>query len=371
MSISLQQELDEPHTTLGKRYTLLLICIIIGSIFFLFIQDEYPSAFPMGSMQLLIVELIILFIFSIDFALRISIASLKDIKSIAHLIADGLAIIPSLIIVLYYLGIMDSSELNVLSLMRLFRLLRVVKLLRVSHVLTDVFGASVLTLIFDTMTVHLGIRVFAIELGNLLHFDIFSLFDTTTLMIAVTAVGSVFGIALAITFGIVKRKQIEITEQHRSAMDAMNAFERDLENLGLMNDNIDIVTWRHHVDQFLNEEISYPEMKQETNELVAHIRHAIIDRPSLDVPFHNNLVQRLSAFFTKTQITFHPAFYSWLNRIANLYFLLIMVAAPGLTGVVVQILVIYVFNGLVVVIDDMDHAVDMEVIIFNSKILPI
>jgi len=46
-------------------------------------------------------------------------------------------------------------------------------------------------------------------------------------------------------------------------------------------------------------------------------------------------------------------------------------AAPGLTGLGVQLLVIFVFQGLVVIIDDMDHSVDKAVTIFNSKILPI
>jgi len=46
-----------------------------------------------------------------------------------------------------------------------------------------------------------------------------------------------------------------------------------------------------------------------------------------------------------------------------------MMAARCLTGVVTQLLVIYVFKGLVVVIDDMDHAVDLDVTLFNSKIL--
>ncbi len=99
------------------------------------------------------------------------------------------------------------------------------------------------------------------------------------------------------------------------------------------------------------------------------IRDAIKGRPSLDVPFHIGLVQNMSAFLSKTQIEFHPAFYVWLNRIANIYFVLMMIAAPGLTGVVAQLLVIYVFKGLVVVIDDMDHAVDLDVTLFNSKIL--
>jgi len=66
-----------------------------------------------------------------------------------------------------------------------------------------------------------------------------------------------------------------------------------------------------------------------------------------------------------------PASYAWLRRIANLYFVLVMLAAPGLTGLGVQLLVIFVFQGLVVIIDDMDHPVDKAVTIFNSKILPV
>jgi voltage-gated potassium channel len=91
----------------------------------------------------------------------------------------------------------------------------------------------------------------------------------------------------------------------------------------------------------------------------------------MDVPFHAVLTQRMSAFLTKTQVCFHPAFYAWLRRIANLYFVLVMLAAPGLTGLGVQLLVIFVFQGLVVIIDDMDHSVDKAVTIFNAKILEV
>ena len=112
-------------------------------------------------------------------------------------------------------------------------------------------------------------------------------------------------------------------------------------------------------------------MKQHTHQLLAEIRAEIISRPSLDVPFHNNLVARISQFLTKTQIEFHPVFYKWLNRIAHLYFILVLLAAPGLTGVLVQLMVIFVFQGLVVIIDDMDHAVDTKVTLFNSKILDV
>ena len=48
-----------------------------------------------------------------------------------------------------------------------------------------------------------------------------------------------------------------------------------------------------------------------------------------------------------------------------------MVAAPGLTGLLVQMLVIFVFAGLAVIIEDMDHTVDSDATIFNAKILRI
>ncbi|HCW86084.1 MAG TPA: hypothetical protein DHC76_19085, partial [Rhodobacteraceae bacterium] len=108
-----------------------------------------------------------------------------------------------------------------------------------------------------------------------------------------------------------------------------------------------------------------------TKAMLEDVRAMIISRPSMDVPFHNNLVARISEFLTKTQIEFHPVFHLWLNRIAQLYFILVLLAAPGLTGVFVQMLVIFVFQGLVVIIDDMDHAVDTKVTLFNSKILDV
>lgn len=190
-------------------------------------------------------------------------------------------------------------------------------------------------------------------------------------MIAVPAVGSVFGIALAITFGIAKRKQIEISELHRLALDALDAIEADIKRIAPDHKWEGTDSWRADIALFLNEEISYPVIKGRTRVMLEDVRAATISRPSLDVPFHNNLVARISQFLTKTQIEFHPVFYMWLNRIAQLYFVLVLLAAPGLTGVFVQMLVIFVVQGLVVIIDDMDHAVDTKVTLFNSKILDV
>ena len=154
-------------------------------------------------------------------------------------------------------------------------------------------------------------------------------------------------------------------------MDTLDAIEADIRRLNPNSDWQGSGQWRESVSRFLNEEIDYPEMKRGTNALLSEIRTEIISRPSLDVPFHNNLVARMSQFLTKTQIEFHPVFYKWLNRIAQLYFILVLLAAPGLTGVFVQLMVIFVFQGLVVIIDDMDHAVDTEVTLLNSKIVEV
>ena len=369
---ALRAKLEDPHTVVGKRYTVVLIGTIITSIFYLFVVDQYPNSFPLGSPQLLVVETTILIVFSIDFLLRLDSTKLADWRAVSLLICDALAIVPSLWIVLHYLGFVELGNLSVLALLRLFRLMRVVKLLRMSNVLTDVFGASVLALVFGTMAAHLGLRVLVLEVSSLTGVQLLTLFDTSALMIAVTAVGSIFGIALAITFGIVKRKQIEISQLHRSALDSLHAFELDVKEHGLaeaQGKEIDFAGWYKSLDAFLTEGYAYEHMKAKTNVLMFAVRDAIKGRPSLDVPFHTGLVQNMSAFLSKTQIEFHPAFYVWLNRIANIYFILMMIAAPGLTGVVAQLLVIYVFKGLVVVIDDMDHAVDLDVTLFNSKIL--
>lgn len=370
----LRTKLKDPHTALSKRYTAVLVSTIIASIFFLFVIDQYPNSFPLGSTQLLIIETIIFVVFSIDFLFQLDRTKWSDWRAIALLISDAMAIVPSAWVVLHYLGFAEISDLSILALLRLFRLIRVVKLLRMSNVLTDVFGASVLALVFGTMAVHLGLRVLVLEVGSLTGFDLVALFDTSALMMAVTAVGSIFGIALAITFGIVKRKQIEISQLHRSALDSLRAFELDIKEHGLADargKSIDFEGWYKALDAFLTAGYPYEKLKAKTNILLFAIRDAVKARPSLDVPFHNGLVQNMSAFLSKTQIEFHPAFYGWFNRIANIYFVLVMIAAPGLTGVVTQLLVIYVFKGLVVVIDDMDHAVDLDVTLFNSKILRI
>lgn len=365
-----RQELLYPTTVFWRRYLAALIITIIFSVFYLFVQEEFPDALPAGSVRLLLIELLIFVVFSADFVLRLFVAQ-KSWREVLLLSIDFLAILPSVIVILQYAGLIDEIGLEFLALLRLLRLSRILKLLRMHNVVVEIFGASVLTLVFGVMTLHLGLRVILLEFTGSFGVSVEDFFDRSVLMIAVTAVGSVFGIALAITFGIAKRKQIEISELHRLALDALDAIEADIRQLNRNSDWQGSGAWRENVNRFLDEEISYPEMKEHTNELLSEIRAEIISRPSLDVPFHNNLVSLISQFLTKTQIEFHPVFYKWLNRIAHLYFILVLLAAPGLTGVLVQLMVIFVFQGLVVIIDDMDHAVDTKVTLFNSKILDV
>ena len=370
----LRHELNCPETVLGRRYMVLMLATIVWSILFMFLTAEYPGFAPEGSTTLFVIEGFIFLVFLVDFVLRLISLDTRDGKAMLLLVADALAILPSAIVVFVHLGLMEAQHVEVLALLRLFRLLRVVKLLRVSNLLSHIFGVSVFSLVFGTMAAHLGIRVLFLTVGQSIGESIYAFFDRPTLLLAVTAVGSVFGIALAITFGVVKRKQIDVTELHRTSMDAVETFEQDFKTVfadavpqekreALFN------TYRRDMHLFVNAELPYEVFKQKTKDFLYEIREVVKGRASMDVPYHAVLVQRLSAFLTKTQINFNPVFYGWLKLLGNLYFLLVMVAAPGLTGLLVQMLVIFVFQGLAVIIEDMDHTVDSNATIFNAKIL--
>lgn len=370
----LRHELNCPETVLGRRYMVLMLATIVWSILFMFLTAEYPGFAPEGSTTLFAIEGFIFLVFSVDFVLRLISLDTRDGKAMLLLVADALAILPSAIVVFVHLGLMEAQHVEVLALLRLFRLLRVVKLLRVGNLLSHIFGVSVFSLVFGTMAAHLGIRVLFLTVGQSIGESIYAFLDRPTLLLAVTAVGSVFGIALAITFSIVKRKQIDVTELHRTSMDAVETFEQDFKTVfadavpqekreALFN------TYRRDMHLFVNAELPYEVFKQKTKDFLYEIREVVKGRASMDVPYHAVLVQRLSAFLTKTQINFNPVFYGWLKLLGNLYFVLVMVAAPGLTGLLVQMLVIFVFAGLAVIIEDMDHTVDSNATIFNAKIL--
>ena len=120
---------------------------------------------------------------------------------------------------------------------------------------------------------------------------------------------------------------------------------------------------------FVKGKLSYDAMRNSASTFLSQVRAVVKTRPSMDVPFHAVLVQRVSGLLTTTQITFPPAFYGWLGLLANLYFVLVMMATPGITGLFVQLLVIFVFQGLLMIIQDMDYPLDLDGTMFNSKIL--
>ncbi|MBM4230678.1 MAG: hypothetical protein FJ184_07990 [Gammaproteobacteria bacterium] len=60
-----------------------------------------------------------------------------------------------------------------------------------------------------------------------------------------------------------------------------------------------------------------------------------------------------------------------MRLLANLYFILVMLAAPGVFGLFIQLLIILVFYGLLMIIEDMDLAIDDGATEFNAKILKV
>lgn len=373
MTFNLRDELNAPTTVLGKRYMLLLLCTIVASVFFLFFSLELPQAFHHSNGWVVAFELFFLVLFSVDLMLRLASHPFSDWKGFLLLGLDFLAIVPSALVVLTYWNLMPEQHLDILGLLRLFRLLRVMQLLRMSHMLTEILGVSVFTLVFANMATHLGLRVLVSAVDKSFQLNIKDYIDRPVLLLAVTAVGSVMGIAMAITFGVVNRKRDDVTEMHRATMDAVDTFERDFrdvfENVSPEQREGIFGPFRRDMAAFLKAKLSYKAMNQSALAFLDKVRAVVKARPSMDVPFHAVLVQRVSGFLTKTQIAFPAAFYGWLSLLANLYFVLVMMATPGITGMFVQLLVIFVFQGLLVVIQDMDYPLDADATMFNSKIL--
>ena len=373
MSVNLRDELQHPTTLWGKRYLSLVLFTIVLSVLFLFFSLELPQAFQHTQAWVMWFELFFLVVFSIDFLLRLATQPLTDAKNFILLVFDLLAIVPSALVVMAYWGLLPEQHLEILGLLRLFRLLRVLRLLRMSSLLTEILGISVFSLVFGNMAGHLGLRVLVSSVDKTLQLNVYQYIERPILLLAVTAVGSVMGIALAITFGVVNRKRDVVTEMHRTTMDAVDNFERDFrdvfENVTPEQRTAIFGTFRKDMSTFVKGKLSYDAMRNSASTFLSQVRTVVKTRPSMDVPFHAVLVQRVSGLLTTTQITFPPAFYGWLGLLANLYFVLVMVATPGITGLFVQLLVIFVFQGLLMIIQDMDYPLDLDGTMFNSKIL--
>jgi hypothetical protein len=117
----LNRELNHPSTPLGRGYMAFMIATIFGSIFFMFLIEEYPKYYTHDHPLVITVEAFLLLAFSVDFLLRLVCFKSSDWKNGIFLIFDGLAILPSLAIVAMALGWdVHPENVVVFTLLRLF-----------------------------------------------------------------------------------------------------------------------------------------------------------------------------------------------------------------------------------------------------------
>lgn len=130
---TLKKVIERNNTGIGKGFNLFIISLIVLSVLSLSIET-LPDLSPDFIRALLIVEYIIVAIFSVEYLLRIFVADKK-----LHYIFSFYGIIDFLAIVPFYLAV--SVDLRSIRIFRLLRLFRIFKLARFSDAATRLLYA--------------------------------------------------------------------------------------------------------------------------------------------------------------------------------------------------------------------------------------
>ncbi|MDD9953176.1 MAG: ion transporter [Candidatus Woesearchaeota archaeon] len=343
------QLLENPRTPFEKFISYFLLVLIFVSIFILAFEVYYPDVASTHKLLLQLIELAIVFVFSLEYLVRILVTPrpFTYIFSFGGII-DLLAILPN-----YLMAFLPGHPLlarsEILRSLRIIRFFRVLKLWGRKKTYEErVFKNTILGRVFPYLVIMFIAKVFIFLLETNGYW--FTIDDLETVF---GVVGFAIGLILSQKLGIAYGKIILVEDALLRVVGSLQSMRQYLPKKLIQ-------LWAMTLIAVLESK------KKATLMTAVHEKLGKATKKKRGVAqyfaFHEyrQLSQDLQFILNRAVIETPPVYDIFLKRITIVYTVLLIVFLPGYIGLISVLVAAFVLGGMYLLIEDMDRAIDVK-----------
>jgi len=335
MSNKVIEFLDNPKTKLGKFFSIFLLSLIYLTVLLVIVQERYPDNYLIYKDQINFVENFILFVFSLELIARLIFVK-KKFKYIFSFygLVDILAVVPSVIAMILAMPL-GSAWLRVF---RIFRLTRVLKMLGKRR------GNGIIGRVVPYVAIAVGYK------GVLIIFEGYEWWPKIENMnIAISVVGFSLAVLLGAKLNVTNSRIFQMEDAVCRIVGSM----RDMQSVEAIRPAMS--KWSN----LLYETLVHPkegknkmvdQMRNETDLFEAELEANNIGGPNT-AGFHRDVAFILHKVLAKTPVVYD----GFVRIIITIYVTVLIFAVPGIGGLIMTILMVYVLGGMYFLVEDMDN----------------
>ena len=332
--------LDCPKTKLGKFFSVFLLILIYLTVVLVIVQERFSESYLIYKDEISFIENFILFIFAAELIARL--VFVKDkFKYVFSFygVVDILAVAPGMLAFILPIPL-DSAWLRVF---RIFRITRVLKMLSKKQ------GNGIIGKIMPYVAIAVGYK------GVLI---IFEGYDWWPKIENMNTAVSVIGFSLAVLLGTKMSVTNNRIFQIEDAVCRVVGSMRDMQSIEAIRPAMkkwSILLYKTLKHPQIDKGEAVDKMRSETDSFEVVLESNGVGGPNT-AGFHRDVSFLLHRVLAKT-----PAVYDGFLRIViTLYILVLIFIVPGIGGLVLTVLMVYVLGGMYFLIEDMDNPLSYE-----------
>lgn len=331
---------DSPESKLSKVFSVFLLSLIYLTVILVIVQERFSDIYLPYKSEFSFVENFILFIFFIELIIRIVFT--KDrfgyIFSFYGLI-DILAVVPGMLAFVLPIPL-DSTWLRVF---RIFRMARVLKTLGKAR------GNGIIGKVVPYVAIAIGYK------GVLIIFESYEWWpEISNIGFVISVVGFSLAVLLGTKLNVTNGRIFQIEDAVCRIVGSM----RDMQSVDIIRPAMK--QWSLLLYNTLTHPQDGKSKAVDKMRLETDIFEEVLEKNDIGGPntagFHRDVSFLLHRVLARTPVVYD----NFLRIIITFYMLVIIFVVPGIGGLVMTILMVYVLGGMYFLIEDMDDPLNYE-----------
>jgi len=332
--------LDQPKTKIGKFFSVFLLALIYLTVVLVIIQERFSDTYLTYKNEIDFIENFILFVFAVELITRLVFVrdKFKYVFSFYGVI-DILAVVPGMLAFVLPIPL-DSTWLRVF---RIFRITRVLKMLGKKK------GNGIIGRVIPYVAIAVGYK------GVLIIFEGYDWWpEIENMNTAVSVIGFSLAVLLSVKLNVANNRIFQIEDAVCRIVGSM----RDMQSIQAIRPEMEkwsALLYKTLKHPQINKGEAVDKMRSETDSFEVVLESNGVGGPNT-AGFHRDVSFLLHRVLAKT-----PAVYDGFLRIViTLYISVLIFIVPGIGGLILTVLMVYVLGGMFFLIEDMDDPLSYE-----------